>query len=508
MKKILFTFTGAGLLAFLLGSSTGASTGPDRAGRPFTYNYENVLGTSLELKVFAGAEAVADKAEEAALAEIDREAKILSAWDSTSEFSRWSGSVDRPERVSPELLEVLGLFDQWRERSGGALDASAEAVTRVWKKAAAERRMPSAGELAAAVAAVKGRHWELDTAKGTATHLDRTPLALNSFAKSYIVGRAADAALAAEGVTAAVVNIGGDLVVRGNWTEPVSVADPKADEENAEPIARLRIRNAAVATSGNYRRGVEIDGRHYSHIVDPRTGQPVDHVISATVVAPNASDAGALATTMCVLQPEESQRLAERTPGVEYLLVASDGKRIASSGWKRLQTPGIAVSPVPAPAPAAGTWDPAYELNIDLELARIQDMRARRPYVAVWVEDADKHPVRTLALWYQRPRWLPELRAWYRGDRQRAAAEGAEITGSVSSATRPPGKYKLKWDGKDNKGNLVKAGKYTVFIEAAREHGTYQIMKQEMDFSGTPQEIQLPGGTEIASATLAYRKTN
>jgi len=141
MKKILFTFTGAGLLAFLLGSSTGASTGPDRAGRPFTYNYENVLGTSLELKVFAGAEAVADKAEEAALAEIDREAKILSAWDSTSEFSRWSGSVDRPERVSPELLEVLGLFDQWRERSGGELDASAEAVTRVWKKAAAERRI-------------------------------------------------------------------------------------------------------------------------------------------------------------------------------------------------------------------------------------------------------------------------------------------------------------------------------------------------------------------------------
>jgi hypothetical protein len=211
---------------------------------------------------------------------------------------------------------------------------------------------------------------------------------------------------------------------------------------------------------------------------------------------------------MCVLQPEESRRLAERTPGVEYLLVASDGKRIASSGWKRLQAPGIAMAPVPAPAPAAGTWDPAFELNIDLELSRIQDMRARRPYVAVWVEDADKHPVRTLALWYQRPRWLPELRAWYRGDRQRAATEGTEITGSVSSATRPSGKYKLKWDGKDNKGNLVKAGKYTVFIEAAREHGTYQIMRQEMDFSGTPQEIQLPGGTEIASATLAYRKAN
>ena len=506
MNKILLTLAGAGLLAFFLGSSTGASTDPGRSGRPYTYHYENVLGTSLELKALAGSEAIADKAEAAALAEIDREAKILSAWDSASEFSRWSAAVGRPERVSPELLEVLGLFDQWRERSGGALDASAEAVTRVWKKAAGERRMPTAGELAAAVAAVKGKHWDLDAAHGTATHLDRTPLALNSFAKSYIVGRAADAALATEGVTATVVNIGGDLVVRGNWTEPVSVADPKSDEENAEPIALLQIRNAAVATSGNYRRGVEIAGRHYSHIVDPRTGQPVDHVISATVVAPNASDAGALATTMCVLQPEESQRLAERTPGVEYLLVASDGKRVASSGWKRLQAAGMAMSPAPAPVPAAGTWDPAFELTINLEIARIQGMRARRPYVAVWIEDPDKLPVRTIALWIERVRWLPELKAWYRADRLRATSEGKEITASVSSATRPAGKYKLKWDGKDNKGNLVKAGKYTVWIEAAREHGTYQIMHREMDFNGTPEEVELPGGTELSSASLAYHK--
>jgi hypothetical protein len=348
---------------------------------------------------------------------------------------------------------------------------------------------------------VKARHWALDTANSTATHLDQTPLALNSFAKSYIVGRAAEAALATEGVTGVVVNIGGDLAVRGNWTEPVSIADPQSDEENAAPIARLQIRDAAVATSGDYRRGVEIAGRHYSHIVDPRTGQPVDHVISATVVAPDAAQAGALATAMCVLQPEESRRLAARNPGVEYLLVAADGRRIPSSGWK-----GVALSPLPVPAAAAGTWDPAYELTINLEIARIQDMRARRPYVAVWIEDADKFPVRTVALWFQRVRWLPELRAWYRDDRLRAMTEGNDITGSVSSATRPPGKYKLKWDGKDNKGNLVKAGKYTVCIEAAREHGTYQIIRREMDFNGTPQNVGLPGETELSGGSLEYHK--
>ncbi len=280
--------------------------------------------------------------------------------------------------------------------------------------------------------------------------------------------------------------------------------DPKSDAENAEPVARLNIRDAAVATSGNYRRGVEIGGKHYSHIVDPRTGRPVDHVISATVVASDPAEAGALATSMCVLQPEESRRLAP--PGAEYLLIAADGKRIESGGWKRLQAAGMAMSPSPAPAPAAGTWDPAYELTITLEIARISDMRARRPYVAVWIEDADKFPVRTVALWFQKPRWLPDLKAWYHDDRLRATAEGKDIAGSVSSATRPPGKYKLKWDGKDDKGNLVKAGKYTVCIEAAREHGTYQIIRKEMDFEGKPADIQIPGGTELSAVSLEYHK--
>ena len=77
---------------------------------------------------------------------------------------------------------------------------------------------------------------------------------------------------------------------------------------------------------------------------------------------------------------------------------------------------------------------------------------------------------------------------------------------STSSATRSPGKYTIKWDGKDDKGNYVKPGKYTVCIEAAREHGTYQIMKQEVECNETPKLINLTGNVEIAAANLEYRK--
>ena len=239
--------------------------------------------------------------------------------------------------MSPELFEALSLFDQWRARTSGALDPAAQVVSELWRRAAAERRTPSADELQAAVATVARPHYRLDAAARTATRLDDAPLILNSFVKSYIANRAAAAAMRAARLDGLVINIGGDLVVRGALAEDVRIADPKADAENDEPLARLLIRNRAVATSGNYRRGVEINGRWYSHIVDPRTALPVDHVISATVVAPQAADAGALATAFCVMAPEESLRMAASLPEVECLLIIKNGKRVESAGWRALE---------------------------------------------------------------------------------------------------------------------------------------------------------------------------
>ena len=284
------------------------------------------------------------------------------------------------------------------------------------------------------------------------------------------------------------------------------IADPLSDAENDEPIARLLVRDRAVATSGNYRRGIQIGDHWYSHIVDPRTGQPVAHVISSTVVAPNATDAGALATAFSVLTPEESLRLAATLPGVECLLITKDGQRLTSAGWNALEVP-IKAAPVAWPiASAVQAWDASMELVVSFELANINSGGYRRPYVAVWIEDKDRFPVRTLALWYQKPRWLPDLRAWSRADRIRSMAEGTDLTRSVSSATRSPGKYTRKWDGNDNQGKPVKPGRYTVYIEAAREHGTYQLMRQEMDFNGAAKQSNLAGNAEVAAAALDYRK--
>jgi hypothetical protein len=150
-------------------------------------------------------------------------------------------------------------------------------------------------------------------------------------------------------------------------------------------------------------------------------------------------------------------------------------------------------------------WDPSLQLTVTVDLAQL-DGRFRRPYLAIWVEDASKTPVRTLALWYNKDRYLPEMRAWYRIARASPAKDPYNFAHSIASATRSPGKYTFHWDGKDDTGKPAAPGKYTVFIEAAREHGTYQLMRQDMDFSGTPAKVDLKGNTEIAGASLDYHK--
>ena len=502
--------------------------------RVHVFHHENVLGTSLELKVVTASPGEADRAEAVTLGEIDRLAHILSTYEASSEVSRWLRTSRVPVQVSPELYEVLGLFDLWRTRSHGALDAAAQNICQLWQAAASQDRLPEPAAITAAAVAVKQQHWMLDATAHTATHLTDVPLVFNSFAKSYVASRACDAAMAAAKVDALVLNIGGDLVVRGDLTETVGIADPRADAENDPPVARVRVRNQAIATSGNYRRGVAIGGRWFSHIVDPRNGQPVDHVLSASVVAADACDAGALATACCVLQPEASLRLVASWPDAQCLLLTRDGRRLASKGWHALEIPtvvagdsrGLLSAPqavqlidtaVPraaaavsaageAAVPAKAPWDEACELLVNLELSRFDGRRTTRPFVAVWIEDADKYPVRTLALWFYGKRWLADLKGWSRGEQLRGLAETTDLTQSMSSATRPPGKYTLKWDGKDNSGKLVKAGKYTVCIEAVREHGTYQIIRQEMDFAGTAAKVELKGNVEIAAASLDYHR--
>jgi len=459
----------------------------------YKYNYENVLGTSFELKVNTSSEKTADIAEQIALEEIDRLNDILSTYNSDSEISRWLKTNNTAEKISSELFEVFELFDQWKEKTNGALNPSAAVAVKLWQIAASKQILPGEDELNAAIVVMNQPQWRLNFENHTAIHLTAQPLVLNSFVKSYIIHKVSDKVMSISGVRGAVVNIGGDIVVAGEQAEIIRIANPMADAENDNPIALLSMQNKSIATSGNYRRGFQIKNQWYSHILNVRTAMPVSEVISATVIANNATDAGALATAFNILSPRESSTLAGSIPGVEYQIVLKSGEEIVSEGWKKL---AIEIKSTVAKSDKS---EEQYEASIDLELARFEG-RFHRPFVAVWVENKKKESVRTVAVWFNKPRWLPDLKRWF--SKNQNVAEDHTALGSISSATRSAGKYKLTWDGLDDTDKEVPSGKYTIYIEAAREHGTYQLIKQDIDWRGKPTHFDLDGGTEVTSSSI------
>lgn len=146
-----------------------------------------------------------------------------------------------------------------------------------------------------------------------------------------------------------------------------------------------------------------------------------------------------------------------------------------------------------------------FELNIEFELSSFEG-RSLRPFVAVWVENEKSESVRTLAVWYNNNRWLPDLKRWYAKHFEKVRKP--DFVDAVTGATRSAGKYTLKWDLNDDNGNPVGAGKYTIHIEAARERGTYQLISREIELNDEPKTIDLEGGIEISSAALNYTRVN
>jgi hypothetical protein len=234
---------------------------------------------------------------------------------------------------------------------------------------------------------------------------------------------------------------------------------------------------------------------------------PVERTVSATVIAPRGADADALATVFHVLTPQESLRLARSVPEVECLLVTEEGRIVRSEGWARYERQ-------PQPALAALVEPPKtdeFEMLIKFEINQPDGStrRYRRPYVAVYVEDEEGNLVRTLLLWIQRKgrsQWVRDLRRWYRADQARLAKDKTDIKGTLAEATRAPGRYEVAWDGKDDHGNPLGPGKYTISIEAAREHGTYQSIRKPVTLANQPFAEDLKGNVEIRSASLEYRR--
>ena len=155
-----------------------------------------------------------------------------------------------------------------------------------------------------------------------------------------------------------------------------------------------------------------------------------------------------------------------------------------------------------APASAGDTFPSGGKLVVDFTYtaAASGGPRVNNPYIAVWIEDADGALVRTVSLWFKRAeaKYLQELKRWYAVD-QGGATDNAVDT--VSGATRVAGTASVMWDGTDGDGSPVAQGTYFVCIEAAREHGPYELVRGPIDIASTATTVQLTANGELTAAS-------
>ena len=307
------------------------------------------MGTTFRIELYAPDDATASKAADAAFARAEELEQIMSDYRDDSELMRLAREgASAPFPVSNDLYNVLAKSIRISELSHGAFDVTVGPLVELWRNARKTGRLPDASELAKARALVDYRNIELDAARRT-VFLKRAgmKLDLGAIGKGY----AADQLLAllqARGIRQAVVVAGGEVALgapppgKAGWRVTIDTPDTAA----GDPPCAILLHDAAVSTSGNSRQFVELNGRRFSHIIDPSTGLGLEGAASTTVIAGDATTTDALATALSVMPVAEGIRLVESLPGVAALCV-----RQAGGGWKRYSSRGF---PATCVGPCAG----------------------------------------------------------------------------------------------------------------------------------------------------------
>jgi FAD:protein FMN transferase len=257
-----------------------------------------------------------------ALDEVDRIDRLMSHYKKDSPLSEINReSSKRPVTVVPELFDFLSECLRYSRESDGAFDITVGPLMKAWGFFRDEGRMPSDSELSNARSSTGYSHIILDqTEKIVRFDQPGVELDLGGIAKGYAVDRVVKL-LKAHGVDRALVSAGGSTIY-GLGSPPdssgweIEIQDPIDHRKVAQKIS---LNNRALSVSGSYEKFFEVDGVRYSHIMDPRTGLPVQGILSVAVLAETGTSGDALDNAFYVLGIEKSRKLLERYPVTEVM---------------------------------------------------------------------------------------------------------------------------------------------------------------------------------------------
>jgi thiamine biosynthesis lipoprotein len=305
-----------------------AATVPGTPDQPLMrYEFQSPhMGTQFRIVLYTSDEATATAASHAAFDRIRQLDETLSDYNADSELMRLCARAGGPPvPVSEDLFFVLAQSQELAQQSDGAFDVSVGPVVRLWRRARRQHKLPDPERLAQARQLVGFQYIRLEkNARTVQLAKPRMQLDLGGIAKGY----AADQAMVVikrHGIKRALVAASGDIVVgepppgEPGWT--IAVGAP--GESAKQPLDYLLLHNAAVSTSGDAEQFLEIDGKRYSHVIDPRNGQALTDRLQVTVVAPDGTASDGLATMLSVMGPEHGMKLIEAAHDAAALVVRS-----------------------------------------------------------------------------------------------------------------------------------------------------------------------------------------
>jgi thiamine biosynthesis lipoprotein len=319
-----------------MSGSTSSPWGPD----DFRFFHQPLLGTFVEVRLpsAVGAER-AEQVDRAVIDEMSRLQAVFSAYDPDSELARWQRlEVEWP---SEEFSAAMRLALTWQQRSDGRFNTASGVLTEMWRSAQSDGNVPTAADLAAVAVSIREPRFAVDPDGRAHPVGDCSGVNLNAFAKGWIVDRAGARARELVPDSDVLVNAGGDLRHAGGSPIRIGIENPLRPYDNESPLAIVRICGSGLATSGRARQGFRVNGRWYSHVIDPRTGQTVDNYASISVVAHDAATADVLATVLGLLEPADAVRYADEE-GAACLLIAPDGAQTRNERWVALEETGRA----------------------------------------------------------------------------------------------------------------------------------------------------------------------
>lgn len=466
------------------------------------FHRDHILGTSLDVVVQGASKQEAKRAVDAIQKEISQLDQVLSIWRDDSEITALNNN--KQGNVSAELFEVIAACENWRDKTCGAFDARLGQLITLWEQSHGVVKLDEATR-SQVLNQLKSDSVKLDAEQQSIAMDSAVKFAPDAYAKGYIIDRALVAARkAVPSIEGLLVDIGGDIRVWGEAPQKdgwkIGVQDAFVHTDNSAPQQVLSLKDQAIAFSGQGYRSLA----GQTHLLDPKTGMPLQQVEQCVVVGTCAADADALATALAAMTPSEGLKLIEALIGYEAKVTLTDGQGYQSSGWNSLvQMPQHAEMRTVAASQSSAKWPAGYQAIIDLTIPKIAVEKYRAPYVSVWVTDANKKIVRTLAVWGKDEKWINSNYVWYR----RYGRQMPNLD-AVAKPSRQPGHYKLAWDGKDETGKAVTAGQYLIHIETSREHGEHSYQTFNLDVKAKGSNQMLPAQKEIGTVQLNFQKVN